>query len=430
MPDRLKCFFNPPTQGVTAPWRIFWVALVLRLAYITLAHTYHQRPYGDHFEFGYEAGRIARSLVQGTGYSDPFANTVAPHTGPTAWLPPLYPLLLAAVFKLFGIYTALSAWIILAINSVFSAFTAMSIWEIGFRFSGRRNALWSAWLWAIYPAAAQYAVRWIWEMSLSTCLLAWVIVLAFRMREGPTHQTRRWLLFGLLWGLIALSNSSLLLFLPVSGLWILIPTWPHRHALRDAILAAIVCAACIAPWIVRNQRVFRTFIPMRGNFGAELYLANGPGANGLLMTFDHPFIAADQAILYARMGEVRYVAMRGALAKAAIRANPRHFIADNLWRVYFFWCGVPHDSGSSFLTAFLRLLDYSFISFAGLLGLALALARRKLAAGLFLGAILLIPLPYYLVTAHARFRHPLEPLLCVLGVYLFQSAERKTPRRS
>jgi hypothetical protein len=34
--------------------------------------------------------------------------------------------------------------------------------------------------------------------------------------------------------------------------------------------------------------------------------------------------------------------------------------------------------------------------------------------------------PYYIVTVHARFRHPLEPLICILGVYLFQSAERRT----
>jgi hypothetical protein len=30
---------------------------------------------------------------------------------------------------------------------------------------------------------------------------------------------------------------------------------------------------------------------------------------------------------------------------------------------------------------------------------------------------------YYGVAAHARFRHPLEPLIVILGVYLFQSAE-------
>jgi hypothetical protein len=59
------------------------------------------------------------------------------------------------------------------------------------------------------------------------------------------------------------------------------------------------------------------------------------------------------------------------------------------------------------------------------MGLALALRRRLPAAGLFAAALLLQPTVYYIVTAHARFRHPLEPLITVLGVYLFQQAERK-----
>jgi hypothetical protein len=44
---------------------------------------------------------------------------------------------------------------------------------------------------------------------------------------------------------------------------------------------------------------------------------------------------------------------------------------------------------------------------------------------LFALCFLLVPLPYYLVTVQARFRHPLEPLIAILGVYLFRSAEKR-----
>src|ERR1700733_4990702 len=126
MVTRLKLFFNVPGRGLRAPWRIFWVALVVRVLYMTLAHTYRIRVADDHFQYGWEAARIARALVQGSGYADPFSNSFIAHTGPTAWLPPLYPLLIAAVFKVFGVYTLASAWGLLAINSVFSAATAMA----------------------------------------------------------------------------------------------------------------------------------------------------------------------------------------------------------------------------------------------------------------------------------------------------------------
>ena len=70
-----------------------------RVLYITLAHTYRIRPSEDHLQFGWEMGRIARALSTGFGYADPFTG----HSGPTAWVPPLYPLLLAGVFKLFAV---------------------------------------------------------------------------------------------------------------------------------------------------------------------------------------------------------------------------------------------------------------------------------------------------------------------------------------
>jgi len=436
---RLKAFFNPSQQSRRAPWRIFWVGFLVRVLYLTLAHTYRIRPAEGHFQFGWEAARIAQAMVHGFGYSDPFSNAFLAHTGPTAWLPPLYPLLVAAVFKLFGVYTLQSAWVLLTLNSAFSAATALAVWEIGARCFNRRVALWSAWLWALYPAATQYAVRWVWETSLTTALFAWLLVLALRMRnigstQPPTidpqlttrnsQLTTSWALFGLLWGLIALSNSTLLIFLPICGVWIVLGTWRCPHALRDATLAGFIFLACISPWTWRNWLVFHAFIPMRGNLGAELYMGNGPGSTGLLMEYDHPFRSPEQLRRYAQMGEVRYAAMRGAAARAYMAADPWHFRADVAKRVYFFWASVPTDDARYVEAA--RVLNFAFLSLAGLLGLGLALGRRVPAAGLFAWAFVLLPIPYYLVTVHARFRHPLEPLICVLGVYLFQSAGPRT----
>ena len=77
-------------ESVRAPWLVFWIAFAVRVVYLTLAHTYRVRPYDDHMLFGEEMGRIARALATGYGFSDPFRG----HTGPTAWVGPLFPLLL------------------------------------------------------------------------------------------------------------------------------------------------------------------------------------------------------------------------------------------------------------------------------------------------------------------------------------------------
>ncbi len=406
-------------ESFRAPWQVFWVAFGVRVFYLTLAHTYRIHPQDDHMLFGQEMGRIARALATGFGFSDPFRG----HTGPTAWVGPLYPLILAGVFKLFGVFTAQSAWVILTINSLFSALTARTTWEIAARCFNRNVARWSAWIWALYPAAMQYAVRWVWDTSLTTFLFSWLLVVALRMRspDPPGLTPRRWALLGLLWGLTGLSNPALLIFLPVCGLWVLAGT--GRRQVGGALLAAALFLACLAPWTWRNWEVFHRFMPTRANFGAELYLGNGPGSTGLLMEYDHPIQAPDQLRLYAGMGEVAYSRIRGDQAMAAIRADPGHFARNTLKRVFFFWAGVPHPLSRTEWVEYARSLNFIFASVCGLLGLALAIRRKAPAAGLFAWAFLLIPLVYYAVAAHARFRHPLEPLIVVLGVYLFQSAE-------
>src|SRR6202789_1370396 len=217
---------KPPskTSRFQAPSSMFWVGFLIRVLYLTLAHTYRIRLGEDHLQFGWEMGRIARALVNGFGYADPFTG----HSGPTAWSPPLYPLLIAGVFKIFGVYTAASAWVLLTINSIFSAATAPVVYEIAMRCfghtgRGRKIALWSGWLWALYPAAMQVAVRWIWDMCLTAFLFSKIFVVALRVRgvgeESPDGTTScegsttvRWTMFGLLAGAVALLNSTLLLF--------------------------------------------------------------------------------------------------------------------------------------------------------------------------------------------------------------------------
>jgi hypothetical protein len=168
--------------------------------------------------------------------------------------------------------------------------------------------------------------------------------------------------------------------------------------------------------------VFHRFVPARGNFGAELYLGNGPGATGLLMEYNHPIEAPDQLSLYAQMGEIAYSKMRGERAMAVIQADPMLFARNSLRRIFFFWGGTPHPASRQEWAEYGRSLNFVFGSVCGLMGLGLALWRSTPTATLFAWAFLLLPLVYYPVAAHARFRHPLEPFLVVFGVYLFQSA--------
>ncbi len=421
-----------------APSAMFWAGLLIRVLYITIVHTYRIRPEEDHLQFGWEMGRIARALATGFGYADPFTG----HSGPTAWSPPLYPLLIAAVFKVFGVYTAASAWVLLTINSIFSAATSSVIYEIAARCfhrtgRSRKIALWSGWLWALYPAAMQFAVRWIWDMCLTAFLFSKIFVVALRVRgigeQAPDSKgstTIRWAAFGLLAGAVALLNSTLLLFLPVCGLWMLIGVLkakaPVGPTLARGALACAVTLACLAPWTIRNYTVFHTFIPMRGNLGAELHQSILPENGGFPWGATIPVCDVCPVFQqYRQMGEAAYVRHEGDLAKQEIAAHKLRFIEYSLKRFYFFWVSVPKPPEKGVFIEAMREANYFFLNLASLLGLALALKNRIPGAVLFAWAFALVPFTYYLITVQARFRHPLEPIMLILAVYLFQSARNR-----
>jgi hypothetical protein len=267
-------------------------------------------------------------------------------------------------------------------------------------------------------------------MSLTAFLFSWILVLTLRMRNigdpsanTDSATTRRWALFGLLWGVITLSSASVAIFLPCCGLWILKGAGSLRRQLPRVLLAALLCVACLVPWMVRNARAFHHFIPMRTNFGAELEMGNDPDLKGTVV--GSPVALPQEEAFYDRVGEYAYGRIRGRQALERIRRHPGAFLRLSLRRFYFFWADVPHATrrGEEW-TEYARGLNFQFASITGVLGLLLALRRRIPAAPLFAMAFLVIPFVYYFVFVQARFRHPLEPLIAILTVYLFQSADK------
>ena len=98
-------------------------------------------------------------------------------------------------------------------------------------------------------------------------MLALAFLLAIRLAHE--NSLRRWLLFAFVWALIALSNPSILAFLPFCGFWIVYRQ--HREKIlrrRWAIYSGVLFLALIAPWMARNYEVLGKIILIRGNFGA------------------------------------------------------------------------------------------------------------------------------------------------------------------
>jgi hypothetical protein len=414
--DRRPALMDRVVDWLVSPAAMVLVAFALRLAVAAANHSYRMSPGMDHFEFGYETGRVARSLAEGAGFSSPFQG----QTGPTAWLAPLYPALVAIVFKLFGIYTQTSAWVLLALNSLFSALTCWTIFAIAEETVGPRVARWSGWAWAVMPHAMFWASRWIWETTLSTLLLTVALLLALRLDREP--RTRTWLGFGLAWGLIALTNPACLSLLPFFGLWAAYRLSRQRRAwFGGAVVAAMIFFALVAPWSIRNYRVFHRFVPVRDNFGVEFWLGNSDFSDGLWMQWIHPSTYENEMAKYTRMGEMDYVQSKQRETMDFARRHPGRFLQLCVRRAAWFWVGIPKPSDKP-LFAETRNTSVVLASVLAWWGAGLMVVRRRRGGWLMAFCLAVYPAVYYLTFDDPRYRHPIEPIMMIAGFYLLAAA--------
>lgn len=399
------------TSICSSPYWIALAALLIRVAWIFIAHTYRFKIDAGNFGFGFEMGRIGNSLALGHGFSSPFDG----NTGSTAWEPPVYPFLIAGVFKLLGVYSRASAIALLSLSSLFSALTCIPTYLIARRCFDRRIACWSAWAWAVLPPIIFWCTRWVWETSLTALILAALFWLTLFLQEAGNPGP--WLGWGVLWGVAALTNPSLLAFLPASGLWV----WNRRAKMAKRSLAgvaasAMIFLACIAPWIARNQRAMGSLIFIRSNFGAELRYGNGPGATGVWMGDLHPSKSPEQLQRYRELGELNYVAECKREAMDFIRQDYGRFVRLDIKRFVYFWAGLPHPDKT--LTQSLLKNAWAFgTSLLAFWGLWKAFRNGTPAASLFLWLIVFFPAIYCITFPSPRYRHPIEPELAILVVY-------------
>jgi 4-amino-4-deoxy-L-arabinose transferase-like glycosyltransferase len=396
---------------------LFAFALVVRWIAIRSSPIFLPDP-RDHLLFGGEAGRIARALVTGRGYADPFIGL----SGPTAWLGPVYPLIVAAAFKLLGTYSVAAGIAILAVNGVFAAATCVTMRAIGLLTFGETAGVISAWLYAALPFEMAWASRWVWDTSLSTLLLVMLVWLTLQLERSD--ERRWWWFYGLLWGVIVLTNGSLASLLPVSAAYLIV----KRKTVRTAqLLVVTIVVACVIamPWWIRNWQAFHKFIPLRSNFAMELYLGNHEGTEGLNMFWDHPFWNEAEMERYRQRGEIAYLDEKGELARTWIRSHPTEFARLSLKRVVTFWADVPEPdrAGRSRLFDWHHALIFT-VSLLAWAGALVGWRRGVHGADLCVWVLAVYPLVYYVTHTHLRYRAPIEPVMMLCGVWLVTGALR------
>jgi Dolichyl-phosphate-mannose-protein mannosyltransferase len=405
---------------------LLWVvtaALAARLVVMAFLYTEQLDPANDHWKFAYETGRIARSLATGQGFSSPLFES----TGPTAFLTPVYPGIVALFFKIFGIYSRASAFALLIFQALISSLTCIPIFLIGRRTFDGRVARWSAWAWALFPYGVYFPVERIWSTWLSTLLLTIVFLMAITM----DRRTRiwQWLTFGALVGVTALTDPVVMSVLPLLLAWMCYRLYQQNaNWVRPASTAVLALTMCVAPWFVRNYRVFHRFVPFRDTMGMELWIGNNGDTSHWRPTQIGPWHNAQDWEQFKQLGELRYMARDQRWALDYIDAHPGFFVVTTVRRIIYLWTGFW-----SFRTQYLAQepLDIPNIFFSVTftilcsLGLWRAFRTNAMMAAPYAATFLCFPLVYYITHVEVYYRRQIDPLMIVLAVYAITSLARK-----
>ena len=390
---------------------VVFLALLLRLIVAAVVAPDVAAATLDHNEFGWEMGWVARSIFLGQGFSSPFL----PVTGPTALVPPIYPYILAAIFRVLGLYSTKSAFAILAFNSLCSSLTCIPIFLLVRNALNVRIARISAFAWAIYPFAIYFSAGRVWDYALTSLLFTTLLLLAQRLH---LRSTLGWVGFGALYGIAALVNPSIVSLLPVLLLIALYKVWRVSGAwFLKGLVASLVFFAVCTPWTMRNDRDMHTRFFIRDGFWIEFYAGNNGDTKESNSAWAHPASSASEMSKYESLGEIAYIADKGTLAKQFVAHHPGFFAVATARRVIRFWTGYWSFSASYIKYEPLDLPNVPFCLFLiFFLIRGIRRWRKEDAPALlpFLCTLVIFPLPYYVTHSSMDYRQPIEPLIIIL----------------
>jgi 4-amino-4-deoxy-L-arabinose transferase-like glycosyltransferase len=393
-------------------WMVL-IALVLRLALIPFNSFLFEDLMDANHIHSWEQGNVARALLAGQGFGSPFVSNQ-----PSAIMPPVYPLIVAGFFRLFGIHTALSIFAIHAFDCLINSLACIPIFLIARRSFGARVALWAAWAWVFFPYGIYFSAAWAWSTHLLLLCLCWMLYMAQDMERSP--RLALWAGFGALAGFAALTEPSVLVVVPFL---LLLAAGRLASAgkcwLLPGVVASLTLAAVISPWLIREDLVFHRFIPMRDGMGLEMWMGNN--GDNLRWTSDdkHPLHDAAELADY-NAGELAYMDHKARLADAYIQSHPRWYAWMCIRRAVYLWTGYwsfdsrylamePTDPENIPLATGLTLLAF--------LGLFLAWRKKPYEALRYGGVLFLFPLMYYFAHPEPYHMRPLDPLIVILDCF-------------
>ena len=374
---------------------------------------------------------IATSLLERRGYSSPDS------TQPTAFRPPVYPLLLAFGILVFPVPVAVGG-----INVIAGLLTVWLTERLGNCLGLGRYRFIAAGLVAIDPLLLRYTVQ---PMTESLCTFLAALLLWSLVTVSTSPCANSWYQrfgCGFAFGLLVLCRPT---FWPLAvffcwngGVAFGQLFWQQdRRARMKVLLSMLSCPLgtllVVAPWLIRNWLVLGVPILTTTHGGYTLLLSNNPvfyqevvqrpwGTVWQLESLTNWQSEMESQIQHQLGSDASEVARDRwyvAQARQSIAATPRLFAGATLHRIRSLWNTVPQGEAAE-QTASATVIAvgwyYSLVLTVGLLGMVLVAWQDRRHAWLPLYALIAtVQLAHLFYWTNARMRAPLTPALSLFA---------------
>ena len=411
-------------RQLTSLTLIVLFAFVCRLAFVVREGALVPRDVLASVPFENEAGNIAQALAAGHGFCCVFRQP----TGPTAWLAPVYPLILAGIFKCFGTFTVASFYVAAVLNCVFSSLVCVPVYFIGKRAGGLSSGALAAWIWALFPSGIILPFEWIWDTSLSALLAATLVWATLYLAESA--QPRDAIGYGALWGFSLMANPALGSLLPFFLGWIALRQMRLGHLNPKPLLLSLLLTITLClPWTIRNAVQFHKLIPLRSNFPFELWMGNNEIYDEHSREVNR-ITRYEQVHRYQELGETVFLAEKWQKAKTFILNQPTLSLRLAGRRIVATWFGTA-SPWTDFLHADSPLVRFLFLwNTVTVIGVLAGVGRLLSTRNPFVIPLAIVPVVfpfvYYFTQTSLRLRHPCDPTLALLLAFAIVSPRSDT----
>ncbi len=398
------------SQWSKRTYLLLWCCLFLGMVAFNGIGSHWIREMGP-AEVNEESTRLAKSLVDGHGFANPYPFFP---TGLSAHVAPLYPLTYATVLLVFG--PGVAAWVAIHLLTIAIYAGGLALLPSVGKASQMpsRVGLAAAIALALIPLPGS---AYKWDSLFDAAFL--IAATAATLRLRPASSWLKTCSAGVLWatGMLFSPVTFPLFLLWTSLLWL-----AKRLTFRRCLGLVATVVLLILPWTVRNYVAFHRFVLVRSNFAVEISTSNNDCA---IPTEDenmqtpcakqiHPNVSVEASTRLRAMGDPAFNAAEFQRAISWIRANPLQFFRLTVTRARLFWAPIwPSQATATRITGF----EICFWSVLGAAGLVWLWRQSKLSALLFGLGPIVFSLPYCLSQIDFRHRYPILWMQVLLGCY-------------